>query len=415
MTGTARVAVDADVLVVGAGPVGLAAALHARAAGLDVLIVDRRTGTLDKACGEGLLPGALRAVQQLGIDPPGHPLSGISYRAPDRHADHSFATGPGRGVRRTVLHDALRERAADAGARLLHGRITALRQDAAGVDVTMVPGSPLGGDDGEGRAPVTLRAGWVLGCDGLHSTVRRLAGLDVGSGRGGPAARTGAARNGVARSEAARNGVARNGVGGERSRSEGAARDRATRDRYGLRRHFEVEPWTDLVEVHWAPQAEAYVTPVAAGAAGVVGVALLGSRAVSGAGFDTVLRTQFPELAARLADAPAAGPLLGAGPLRRRSRRRTAGRVRLVGDASGYVDALTGEGVRVGLAQADAVVRHLDDAAGYERAWRTATRDYRALTTGLLAWAAGPARGAIVPAASRAPWLYGAVVERLAR
>lgn len=358
---------DADVVVVGAGPVGLAAAVHARAAGLDVLVVDRRTGIIDKACGEGLLPGALHAVLALGADPPGRPLSGISYRAPGRHADHRFAAGPGRGVRRTVLHEALGERAAAVGAPRVHGRVTALRQDAAGVEVGVVPPA------GEPGAPFTLRAGWVLGCDGLHSTVRRLAGLEAGTG---------------------------------------PRRARPSRNRYGLRRHFAVAPWSDLVEVHWSPRAEAYVTPVAAGA---VGVALLAPREVSGVGFDALLRTQFPELSARLAAATGAGRLLGAGPLRRRSRRRSAGRVRLVGDASGYVDALTGEGVRVGLAQADAVVRYLGDAAAYERAWRAVTRDYRALTAGLLAWASTPARGAIVPAAERAPWLYGAVVERLAR
>lgn len=362
--------VDADVVVVGAGPVGLAAAVRARAAGLDVLVVDRRTGTFDKACGEGLFPGALQAVQELGADPPGHPLAGISYRAPGRHADHRFAAGPGRGVRRTALHEALRKRAADLGAPLLHGRVTVLRQDATGVDVELVPGGGANGV-GQGRDPAVLRAGWVLGCDGLHSTVRRLAGLATGQHAG-----------------------------------------RQARNRYGLRRHFQVRPWTDLVEVHWSPHAEAYVTPVGADC---VGVALLGPRAVSGTGFDALLRSQFPELAVRLAAASAAGPLLGAGPLRRRSRRRSAGRVRLVGDASGYVDALTGEGVRVGLAQADAAVRHLDDADAYERAWRAVTRDYRMLTTGLLAWAASPARRAIVPAAARAPWLYGAVVERLAR
>ncbi|WP_372496156.1 NAD(P)/FAD-dependent oxidoreductase [Promicromonospora umidemergens] len=382
---------DADVVVVGAGPVGLAAAVHARAAGLEVLVVDRRTGTLDKACGEGLLPGALRAVQALGADPPGHPLTGISYRAPGRHADHRFAAGPGRGVRRTALHEALGERAAAVGAQLVHGRVTALRQDAAGVEVDVVPGSRTGeiGEISEVRAPVTLRAGWVLGCDGLHSMVRRLAGLDAGTGQ--------------------RTGQRTGQPTGQRTGQRGG---RPVRNRYGLRRHFEVAPWSDLVEVHWSPHAEAYVTPVAAG---VVGVALLGSRTVSGVGFDALLRTQFPELSARLATATSAGRLLGAGPLRRRSRRRSVGRVRLVGDASGYVDALTGEGVRVGLAQADAAVRHLGDADAYERAWRTVTRDYRALTTGLLAWASSPARRAIVPAAARAPWLYGAVVERLAR
>ncbi|MFI2488724.1 NAD(P)/FAD-dependent oxidoreductase [Promicromonospora kroppenstedtii] len=368
---------DTDVLVVGAGPVGLAVATRARAAGLDVLVVDRRAGTLDKACGEGLLPGALRSVRELGADPPGHPLTGISYRAPGRNADHRFVAGPGRGVRRTTLHAALRARAAEVGADFVHARVTALRQDAAGVDVELVPRGGAGdgvGDvtDADDRRPGTLRARWVLGCDGLHSTVRRLAGLDVRPGWNG---------------------------------------DRPSHRRYGLRRHFLVAPWTDLVEVHWSPHAEAYVTPVAPD---VVGVALLAPRAVSAAGFDTLLRTQFPELAARVGAAQA-GPLLGAGPLRRRSQRRTAGRVRLVGDASGYVDALTGEGVRVGLAQAAAAVRHLDDPAAYERAWRTATRDYRALTTGLVAWASSPARGAIVPAAVRLPRLYGAVVERLAR
>jgi flavin-dependent dehydrogenase len=377
--GAAGPAVDAltvDVLVVGAGPVGLAAAIHACAAGLDVVVVDRRTGTFDKACGEGLLPGALRAVQALGTDPPGQPLAGISYRARGRNADHRFAAGPGRGVRRTALHEALRKRATDVGATLLHGRVTGLVQDGTGVDVEVVP---AGRGDGvaDRRAAITLRAGWVLGCDGLHSTVRRLAGLE-------PRA----------------------------PRRAGQERGRQDDHRYGLRRHFRVVPWTELVEVHWSPRAEAYVTPVAPD---TVGVALLGTRAVHAEGFDVLLRTQFPELDARLATATDAGPLLGAGPLRQRSRHRAAGRVRLVGDASGYVDALTGEGVRVGLAQADAAVRHLSDAEAYERAWRAVTRDYRALTTGLLAWASGPARRTIVPAAVRAPWLYGAVVERLAR
>ncbi|MBN0039854.1 FAD-dependent monooxygenase [Cellulosimicrobium cellulans] len=357
-----------DVLVVGGGPVGLAAALHARRAGHDVVVVDRRAGVIDKACGEGLLPGALAAVLDLGVDPPGHPLAGISYRDAARHADHPFAAGPGRGVRRTALHAALRERALAEGVTIEHATVRALHQDARGVDVALDAAREEGGPRS------VVRAAWVLGCDGLHSTVRRLTGLDA------------------------------------------RARGRA---RFGLRTHYRVAPWSDLVEVHWAPHAEAYVTPVAPD---VVGVAVLTHRAPAsrapGSGPRNGAATgldAFPELAQHLRGAPVLGRVRGAGPLRQRARRRTAGRVRLVGDASGYVDALTGEGVRVGLAQADAVVRHLDDAAAYERAWARATRDYRVLTTGLLAWAGSPARGAIVPAASAAPWLYGAVVERLAR
>lgn len=361
---------DTDVLVVGGGPVGLAAAIGAREAGLAVLVVEHRAGTLDKACGEGLLPGALRAVRSLGVDPEGYPLTGISYRRPGRHADHLFTDGPGRGVRRTVLHAALSRRAAAAGASVVQGRVRSLRQDATGVTVEVA-----------GRTAVqTLRARWLLGCDGLHSTVRRLAGLEAGSPPRVPGAGSG---------------------------------------RYGLRRHYRVAPWSDLVEVHWGRRAEAYVTPVAPD---VVGVAVLGPRrstaSVSGGagdGFERAVAASFPELAERLRDRPPLGPVRGAGPLRQTSRRRALGWVRLVGDASGYVDALTGEGLRVGVAQAEAAVRCLDDPDGYERAWRSVTRDYRLLTSGLVMWASGPARGAIVPLAAASPGLYGAVVERLAR
>jgi flavin-dependent dehydrogenase len=342
---------DADVLVVGGGPVGLAAAIEARLRGLDVVLLEPHAGTVDKACGEGLMPGALGLLRAWDVDPPGHVLAGISYRSPAAHVDHAFRGVPGRGVRRTVLHDALRSRAADLGAVTVARRAQDVRLTRDGVDV-----------DG-------LTARHLLACDGLHSTVRRRLGLEVTA----PA----------------------------------TGRD-AARRRYGLRRHYRVAPWSDLVEVHWAPHAEAYVTPVADD---LVGVAVLGPR---GTGLDATLAA-LPELAHRLAGAAPAGPVRGAGPLRQRTTRRTVGPVRLVGDASGYVDALTGEGLRVGFAQARAAVATLDDAAAYERAWRTATREYRVLTTGLVAWATSPLRPALVPTARRLPALFGGVVERLAR
>lgn len=347
---------DTDLLVVGGGPVGLAAAIEARLAGLDVVLVEPRTGPIDKACGEGLMPGTLTALHRLGVDPEGHPLAGISYRAPGRHVDHRFRSGPGRGVRRTTLHDALAARAEELGVHRVVGRVD-------GVDVIdRDSGGRHSPDRAVSAAGVTAR--WLLACDGLHSTVRRLSDLQ--------------------------------------------APPRTARRRYGLRRHFRLRPWTDLVEVHWGHDAEAYVTPVSPG---LVGVAVLGP-----AGTDVARAVEsLPELAARLDGAEPAGPVRGAGPLRQRTTSRTRGPVRLVGDASGYVDALTGEGLRVGLAQARAAVATLDDPRAYERAWAAATRDYRLLTAGLVWWATSPARGLVVPVAARAPALFATVVERLAR
>jgi flavin-dependent dehydrogenase len=91
--------------------------------------------------------------------------------------------------------------------------------------------------------------------------------------------------------------------------------------------------------------------------------------------------------------------------------------VLLVGDASGYVDALTGEGLRVGFAQARSAVLAVvaGDPARYEREWRAETRDFRMLTTALVAAARSPLRSRIVPAAAGLPRLFGGIVDRLAR
>lgn len=352
-----------DLLVVGGGPVGLAAAIEARGAGLSATIVEPRAAPIDKACGEGLMPGAVEALARLGVDPPGHALAGIGYRDGSRRVDHWFRSGPGRGVRRTGLQAALAERAGELGVDLLTGRVVGLDQDADSVTAQLAEPGSLGASAG-------IRARWVLGADGLHSTVRELTGL---------AAPSGGAR------------------------------------RFGLRRHFAIAPWSDLVEVHWTqvPQtgpAEVYVTPVAADE---VGIAVLGPRHSD---YDSVVLS-VRHLAERLDGVAATTGLRGAGPLRQRTSARTRGRVLLVGDASGYVDAITGEGIRVGLAQARAAIECIvaGDPARYESAWRRATRDYRMLTSALVALGGSPLRRAIVPAARALPGVYGAIVERLAR
>ena len=93
---------DTDVLIVGGGPGGLATALQARRQGLSVIVAEPRESPIDKACGEGLMPGGLAELTSLGVDPAGMPFYGIAYRNEHRRAEARFRTGPGRGVRRTL-------------------------------------------------------------------------------------------------------------------------------------------------------------------------------------------------------------------------------------------------------------------------------------------------------------------------
>jgi flavin-dependent dehydrogenase len=339
-----------DLIVVGAGPAGLASALNAVAAGLEVAVFDPRPSPIDKACGEGLMPGAVAELQRLGVSPGGRPFRGIRYLDGRRQAEARFARGSGLGVRRIELQAALIAALAGHGVTVTPTRIGPISQDAHSVTAGGVTGR------------------YLIAADGLHSPLRRQLRLDMSAS--GP-------------------------------------------QRWGLRQHYVYAPWTDFVEVHWAADREAYVTPVADH---LVGVALLGPTR---APFGEQLRA-FPALRARLTEYPdrAATEVRGAGPLRQRTRARVAGRVLLVGDAAGYVDALTGEGIAVSLACARAAVDCIraDDPHRYEERWLTLTRRYRTITETLLWARRRPVLARrITPAASRLPGVFGVLVDQLAR
>jgi flavin-dependent dehydrogenase len=120
---------------------------------------------------------------------------------------------------------------------------------------------------------------------------------------------------------------------------------------------------------------------------------------------------------ARLPAEAAVTAVRGAGPLRQRARSRTCGRVLLVGDAAGYIDALTGEGISLALAGAQALVANVrrGTPSRYETDWRRATRHHRLLTELLVRARQQPALAPrIVPTAARLPRLFAAAVNALA-
>jgi flavin-dependent dehydrogenase len=304
------------------------------------------------------MPGGVRALAALGVNPVGWDLVGIRYVSVRRQAEADFGAGPGRGVRRTELHTALHSVASSAGVKVLPLAAREVVQSYGEVRVrTHGPGQTPGPD---------IYGRYLLAADGLHSPTRRALGLEVCT-RG--------------------------------------------QQRFGQRRHYGLRPWSSHVEVHWGSYGEAYVTPVGAD---LVGVAILSACRVP---FEEQLN-EFPQLRERLVDASAATRVRGAGPLRQRVARRVAGRVLLVGDAGGYVDALTGEGISLGIAQARAAVSAVqaDRPHAYERAWRRASWRYAAMTYALVqatrpAWA----RQVIVPVAAVLPTVFRAAVRELER
>src|SRR5580704_14501513 len=145
-----------DVLVIGGGPAGLAAAIAARLKGFDVTVADSAHPPIDKACGEGLMPDSHAAMRGLGItfDPEqSFAFRGIRFIGDGGSVAADFPADPGIAVRRVRLHQLLIDRAEEAGVKLLW------RTHIADMD--------------------DIRARWIIGANGANSRVRRWAGLDA--------------------------------------------------------------------------------------------------------------------------------------------------------------------------------------------------------------------------------------------
>jgi flavin-dependent dehydrogenase len=294
-----------EVVVVGAGPAGIVAAVAARRLDLRAIVLDARTPPINKSCGEGILPQGVAALRMLGIClPPENAFAfrGIRFVDEEHSARAEFAGATGFSVRRVKLHQLLVNHAVEAGVEFRWGtRVMQIDKEA----VT--------------TAKEKFSYRWLVGADGQNSQVRKWAGLDPRIVR---------------------------------------------RKRFGFCTHFQVRPWSDEAEVHWGRGCQMFITPLAGQEVCVVVISRDPALRLEGA------LSRFPGLAEKLRGATQTTRELGATTGLRVLPAITQGRVALVGDASGTVDAVTGHGLSLSFQQAIplAEAMRLGDLAHYQHA-----------------------------------------------
>jgi menaquinone-9 beta-reductase len=301
-----------DVFVVGGGPAGLAAAIAARQKGLRVIVADGSVPPIDKSCGEGMMPETLAVLESLGVKfdrGTGQSFRGITFIQNGVQVSADFPRGPGIGLRRPVLHERLVARAEECGVQFLWK--------------TTVTGIISGIGAGNVQLPErNIRATWIVGADGQGSRVRRWVGLESA---------------------------------------------RRVRQRYASRRHFRLKPWSSRMEIHWAGKTQAYVTPIGEEEVCVVVMAETAAHGL----FKSELH-EMPALREKLVGALLSSRERGAVTAMRTLRHVQKNNVTLLGDASGGVDAITGDGLRLAFRQALALADAMaaNDLTQYQRAHR---------------------------------------------
>jgi len=301
-----------DVFVIGGGPAGLAAAIAARQQGFRVVVADGAKPPIDKACGEALMPDAITALERLGI---AVPASDGCLLSGVRFVSSGFSA-------EAVFPSNIRGLSIR---RIALHRIMIERAAALGVDLlwqNVVTG--ISREEvrlGERR----IRTRWIVGADGVNSRVRRWANLSTHS---------------------------------------------RTNLRYAFRRHYRVRPWSDRMEIYWGEHGQGYTNPVSDE-----------EVCVAVASHDPELRLEesllaFPELNARLRGAETTSVERGSVSANRKLKQVWRENVALIGDASGTVDAITGEGLGLSFSQAGVLANCLRSGslAGYNTAHQRLAR-----------------------------------------
>jgi len=299
---------NTDVFIIGGGPAGLAAAIAARRLNLEVLVADGNHPPIDKPCGEGLMPDSIAALAQLGVKI--QPSEGFPLRGINFNDQRTSVTADfPTGHGVGLRRPILQQKMLDRASEL--GVKFLWKTPVVGIQPN---GVTLAGGN-------LIRARWIVGADGGQSRVRTWAGLDPSN------------------------------------RNHG---------RLAFRAHFAVAPWSNHVEIHWADYAQAYVTPVSHSEVCVV---VASEERTRGSSLSLEL---FPALARRLMNAHLARPERGIVTTMHRLRNVHRGNVALIGDASGSVDAISGEGLSLSFQQAQALAHSMvtNNLAPYQKAHR---------------------------------------------
>ena len=216
----------------------------------------------------------------------------------------------------------------------LHERMT---ERARELGVSFLWNTPVTGigDDGAIAGGKKVRARWIVGADGTCSRVRRWIGLE---------------------------------------------NRRAQRNRFAYRQHYHLRPWTDFTEIHWGDSSQAYITPV-----GTHEICAVVISKVQNIRAEEALRG-FPKLQRRLRDGKPSSPERGAVTSMFELEGVQRGNVALIGDASGSVDAITGEGLALSFRQAALLADALSagDLGHYQEAHRRLARRPRLMGNLLL-------------------------------
>lgn len=374
----------ADVVIVGAGPAGTASALHLARRGVDVLLVDRDTFPRAKPCGECLSPATTLLLQELGL------LEAVAATTPARLEGWRIVAPSGRAfeARFDEVTDDLAMRTAIAIARdrldtlLLEAAVAAGARVACGVRVLDVVRDPPGVRGIGPAGPFEARARLVVGADGLRSVVARRIGAHGRSGRLRKLSLTGHVTGLPVAPD----------VFGEMHLADGMCAGTAP-----ILADGSVHNVTLVVD---APRfgRDVAADPVAFYRRSLERFPRLRDR-VRGAAFvntDTSRRT---------------GPLLASGPFDRPTRRLVAPGFALVGDAAGYYDPFTGQGIYQALAGAGILAR--ETMGAFERvADPPLLRDYQRRLRALVRGARRLQR--IIEMVTRRPRLADLAIARLA-